>query len=130
MIIPILLILLTGSLYAQTAKVIQLTPEDANEAKLLYKQKAEVEQKIEDLENKIHGFYLIIHSRDISHGQYAVPKPGWGTGTFEYSEDYKFIVPKQNTILNTLSVVSPFGEGNCLQYYPTTNSFTDNLTSR
>ena len=43
---------------AQTAKVIQLSPEDATKAAALYQQKADIEKQITDLEEKITESYL------------------------------------------------------------------------
>ncbi len=44
--------------HAQTAKVVQLSPADAAEAKSLYEQKAAIEKKIADLQERISHQYV------------------------------------------------------------------------
>jgi hypothetical protein len=102
---------LTVTSFAQTAKVIQLSPEDAAEAKSLYEQKAAIEQKIEAMEEKVATDYLEDKTKPAAY-RYCVkfvgdtcvqggPKDvhyprrdGWESG-FEFSVDFKFIVPKK-----------------------------------
>jgi hypothetical protein len=60
---------------AQSAKVVALSDADAKLAKSLYEQKAAVEAKIDALNKRIHE------------------QSKW-TMDFEYSEDFRFIVPK------------------------------------
>lgn len=90
--LALFLVLAASPLFGQTAKVIQLSPEDAAQAKSLYAQKAEIEKKISSLVDGVHDKYLIIshHGPD---GLYGIYKDGWNNG-FEFSDDYKFIVPK------------------------------------
>jgi hypothetical protein len=90
--IALFLILAASPLIGQTAKVIQLSPEDAAQAKSLYTQKAEIEKKIKDLEDAVHDKYLITAHHG-SQGLYGTYKEGWSAG-FDYSEDFRFIVPK------------------------------------
>lgn len=101
---------------AQTAKVIQLSPEDAKQAQNLYAEKAEVEAKIADLQNKIKVEYLSEYQE--SFGSYTLP--GWELG-FEYSTDFKFIVPKP-TPLNLNSLFP--STGNCSWIAPATGTIT------
>jgi hypothetical protein len=70
---------------AQTAKVIQLPDNLAKQAKALYQEKADVEKKIADLQQQITDAYLKQSSN-------------WSFG-FEFSEDFRFIVPKSYTPL-------------------------------
>jgi hypothetical protein len=122
--IVLLSVLLTISavpqIIAQTAKVIQLSPEDAAKAKDLYAQKADIEKKIADLQAKIAGGYTTEKKEQQylnccccgikeSDGKTYVTqfKDGWGGG-FEYSSDFKFIVPKMPPAYS----VSPY------QYWP------------
>jgi hypothetical protein len=88
-----------GTLNAQTAKVIALSPEDAELAKSLYNQKTALEKKIADFQDGIKKHYLVEVDKT-SSGYCWLGKPcpsyrdGWGFGEFEFSEDFKFIVPK------------------------------------
>jgi|ERR1700721_1118235 len=86
--------------YGQDAKVVQLSSEDAAQAKVLHQatidaQKAEAEfvvvvrnkylQEEPPLPKGIFNFWSPCSFRAIS---------GWGCGEFTYSEDFRFIVPK------------------------------------
>lgn len=85
-----------GCLQAQTAKVIQLSPEDAAQAKALYAQKADIEKQIAGLEQKITTKYLAKDKSSsfwVFNNQESSPWP-WLNG-FEYSDDFKFIVPNK-----------------------------------
>ena len=100
---------------AQTAKVIQLSPEDATKAAALYQQKADIEKQITDLEEKITESYLKgkADSYFCGVGYICVaspaPKSGWESG-FEYSSDFKFIVPKPvSTSIGLYPICYPYG---------------------
>lgn len=110
---------------AQTAKVIALSPEDAAQVKSLYEQKAAIEKQLADLQKKIADKYtMVYHDYPTSACLQICPNGvcpntpctdfpkvteeekkaahvrerafGW-EGGFEFSEDYKFIVPKPYT---------------------------------
>ena len=100
----ILFLALSLPCVAQTAKVLQLTPDEAKQAKTLYDQQAALEKQIADFHDAITKKYL--HEKNVAgydpktfagwlytEGQ---SKPGWFNG-FEYSEDFQFIVPKSYT---------------------------------
>lgn len=93
--------------FSQTAKVIALSPEDAKQAESLYQQKKDIEDKIAKLEDLVKNKYLI-EGVPLYMGcvfiEIANPYPnqtnlhycrlaGW-EGGFQFSEDFKFIVPK------------------------------------
>jgi hypothetical protein len=87
---------------AQTAKVIQLSESDAAEAKSLYAQQKEIEAKIADLRYRITKNYLTASKEEEGHtntysdprgGGWVWVKEGWGGGNYDFSEDFKFIVP-------------------------------------
>ena len=78
--IILFMLFLSTSLYSQTAKVIQLSPEDANSAKSLYEQKTQIEVEIWHLQDRIKKEYINDPYR-------------WGSTDFEFSDDFKFIVP-------------------------------------
>lgn len=109
-------VFLAATLHAQTAKVIQLSPEDAAQAKSLHEQKEALDKKIADLQQKIHDNYLSVEVQYPTTACIAFnraetciprkptpaeekaarglgPKKGWESGKFEYSDDFKFIVP-------------------------------------
>ena len=88
----------------QTAKVIPLTQKDATEAKSLYAQQKDIEGKIADLRYRITKDYLTASKEEEGHtSTYSDPqgggrvwvRNGWGDGHFDFSEDFKFIVPQE-----------------------------------
>ena len=79
-----IILLLAGVAGAQTAKVVELKPDDAKLAQSLYAQKAEIDRKISDQSADILKRY-IGRGGLIQYG-------GWDAG-FEFSTDFKFIVP-------------------------------------
>lgn len=91
--VALFLILAASPLIGQTAKVIALSPEDAAEAKTLYTQKAEIEKRIINLTDTIQHKYLALVPPHEGLNGFRHFKDGWSIG-FEFSEDYKFIVPK------------------------------------
>lgn len=119
---------------AQTAKVVILSPEDAAQAKALYEEKAAVEKKIADLQAQISHKYIsrelifptaaciTLERADGTFPDCTPPKPtaqqekashewhileGWNLG-FEFSEDFKSIVPKQTPTTPPLSIACPW----------------------
>ena len=85
-------LLLAAALHAQTAQVIQLTSEEAAQAKALYAEKAAIDVKIGQLHDHIMTNHL---TRD---QKYWDVQPFWlvpWTNDFEFSTDFKFIVPAQ-----------------------------------
>jgi hypothetical protein len=86
-------LLLAAALHAQTAQVIQLTSEEAAQAKALYAEKAAVEAKIGQLHDHITTKYVtpVLRTWNDAHPYDLCP---WFVG-FEYSADFKFIVPAQ-----------------------------------
>lgn len=93
---------------AQTATVVELKAEDAALAKRLYAEKAGIEKQIADLEVKIRGTYLK-PACDKNSITFCAGSPTWYNG-FEYSTDFKFIVPKPQ--VTTLTC----GSSNFLMY--------------
>jgi hypothetical protein len=94
------LLLAATTLHAQTAKVIQLNPEDAALAKSLHEQKEALDKKIADFDDGVRKHYLLETKKEgniltfafCSNGPCPTYKQGW-SGGFEFSDDYKFIVP-------------------------------------
>lgn len=93
------------SLHAQTAKVIQLNDKDAQHIKALYEQKQQIESEIALFQDTVRGQYtqvkvdtpdnamcVTFDARE-SHCTITSVLPGWENG-IEFSEDFKFIVPK------------------------------------
>lgn len=89
----------TCNIWAQNAKVVALSAEDAALAKSLYEQKAEIEKRIDELHATIERKYLLAP---------CTPEPAyfnnpqadkakcllepWIEG-FVYSEDFQYVVP-------------------------------------
>ena len=99
-VLALLSIFLALPLAAQTAQVVQLTPEEAAQAKALYTQQAEIAAKIEALRQGIVKAHLLASGDDWScvtggTSQTLKIKRDWACGDFEYSADFKFIVPSK-----------------------------------
>ena len=101
-LLTILIFAFAFACHAQDAKVIQLSPSDAAEAKSLYAQQKELDAKFADLRYRITKNYLTASKEEEGHtNTYSDPhgagwvwvKNGWGTGNFNFSEDFRFIVP-------------------------------------
>jgi hypothetical protein len=107
------------SLNAQSAKVIQLSPEDAKQAKQLHdaseaaaKKESEFQDVIrerylkaskeEEGHTQTYGYLFTFQGKEKSHGYWV--KSGWGNGTFEFSEDFRFIVPVAGIGVNSISM--------------------------
>ena len=131
-VMSLLFVLATPLMHGQTAKVIQLSPEDARQAKALDDAQNELTAKIAAFRETIKQKYLVTTDKkeagDCYAGQFMVsyvtdgslvlgddgtissatkpaekpqtpPKPapyyrlGWRCGEYQYSDDFKFIVP-------------------------------------
>jgi hypothetical protein len=148
--------LLSVCAHAQTALVIQLKPEDAVKAKQLYDEQTKVDQEIKDLQKRIEDNYLS-YSMPISNcttvllssptvdtpcspKDLLTVKKEWTT--WEFSSDFKFVVPKPNPPVTggyswsltpcyggayaypttgSPFVINPSGISTILDGYPTTN---------
>ena len=98
--------------HAQSAKVIALTPEDAAKIAKLSAQKAEIERQIEEFNKHVTDFYLTTPAESVTAGgtewfcywadnKHKCSRYGWND--FEYSTDFKYIVPKATpTPTNTI----------------------------
>ena len=98
----------------QTAKVIQLSPEDAKQAATLYAKKADIEKQIDALHVEITQKYI---SKE--QGWLVFSSNPWSNG-FEYSDDFKFIVPKganQSGGISSVPVTPTYTIQSC-PYYP------------
>jgi len=94
----LLFLFLSLPAFSQTAKVIQLTPDEARQAKDLYDQEQALKQKRADFDDAIRKKHIFDNPEKYK-GLYYAPgfpplKEGW-TREFEYSEDFKFIVPQR-----------------------------------
>ncbi len=77
--IALIFVLATVLAYGQNAKVVPLSAEDAAKAKSLYEEQDKVNREISDLQAKIKKFYL--------------SPLKWPTADFQFSEDFKYVVP-------------------------------------
>jgi hypothetical protein len=103
--IVILSLLLVAGAQAQTAKVVVLSGEDAQRAASLHRLLIDTQSSIREFDADIRAKYLRNPDNKTNHtprGPVESPgrnfqqygfKEGWGTGDFEYSDDYKYIVP-------------------------------------
>lgn len=88
---------------AQTAKVVALTPDEAREAKAISDQQKELDNRLAALRHKIIASHLYADGEEYWSCSIGLPiehhiKEGWGCGSdFEFSDDYRFIVPSRNT---------------------------------
>lgn len=97
---------------AQTAKVVQLTPDEAKQAKVLHDEQIALSKRQSDFDQAIAAKYTteerkggwICIANGCTEGStkgtkqlvYRDTKEGWNLG-FVYSDDFKFIVPKTYT---------------------------------
>jgi hypothetical protein len=146
---PLKLTLLTLTLaiqsLAQTAKVIQLSPQDAAEAKQVYEAQVAANKRVEEFRAKIDAKYLTkqepgsdpptflagricsiggncappetpaekkarIAADELDKRTHAHPVHLEGWSMFEFSDDFKFIVPKSTFTTNPNSL-QPCGAG-------------------
>lgn len=109
------LVALTVPLLGQTAKVIALTPNETARAKQLKMDQENLTIETQEFELMIKHEYLMTSppANVIPNAIYngcsgnncwsSNWKPGWGNnGEFEYSEDYRFIVPKSAAPLTNI----------------------------
>lgn len=105
--VAVLLAASVGSV-AQSAKVEAISAEDTVKIKALYaekaaldKQMAAVEKKISDFNEGIKARYLTTKEPDkgwcsasfSTASGYVWIKNGWACGAFQYSDDFRFVVP-------------------------------------
>ena len=97
---------------AQTAKVVQLTPDEAKQAKALYDQQQELTKVTEQFRAALRDKYLKRPpdppQPKVTVGSFSLcgvslcpanysPSPykaGWESGEYIYTDDFKFLVPK------------------------------------
>lgn len=109
---------------AQTAKVIELSPEDAALAKRLHENQIEIERQMKEFQRHVRITYLLEHnahsgSAGFGNGHCVVKEgeiiPGWFCGDFDLSDDFRFIVPTPMTTFtpqpncSTFTVTDPAG---------------------
>jgi hypothetical protein len=75
--------------FAQNAKVIALSPSDAAKSQQLHEAAIAAQKAVEDFDKEVDHKYTYDSSAAIQ----PVHKKGWESGV-EYSEDWRFIVPK------------------------------------
>lgn len=103
---------LAPSMEGQTAKVEAISFEDTVRIKALFAEKAVLDKQMAELQKKIDAFnqviaqrYLTTHGADKGWciaappeegfviGIYTWYKNGWACGAFQYSDDFRFVVP-------------------------------------
>lgn len=120
--------------HGQTAKVIQLSPDDAKQAKALYDEQIALDKRKAAFEELVRTRYLTVKKGDKEWGDEGVVfsingagvtvktsyRAGWNYGQFEYSEDFKYIVPKSMLINGTGSL--QFWNNGCNYINPVTTT--------
>ena len=116
----VILLMATACCMAQNAKVIQLSPEDAAQAKALADEQKALDEKTAAFREAVKQKYLVTTERKEAGDCYAgvfmtnatsgflvlgdgtinwssKPEPyyrrGWRCGEYQYSDDFNFIVP-------------------------------------
>ena len=97
---------------SQTAKVIPLTADEAIKAKQLHDAARTAQKASDEFDQAISSKYAWASGSVIQGAHIA--KEGWDYG-IEFSEDYRFIVPKR------LPQPSPYVNG-CMQFTPASGS--------
>jgi hypothetical protein len=105
------------SVNGQTAKVIALTPDETKEAKSIAEARAELDKREVALRAQIDVRYLhtkepqgnVITTHTFADGDWYYVRSGWENG-FLFSDDWKFIVPKQSTLSGDVTThpICPF----------------------
>jgi hypothetical protein len=147
---------MTVGCFAQTAKVIALTPDETDDIRLMQNTLTNLLQAVEEQKAEIAAYDLKIEQKyislrfpttasicietkeDLAKGIHCLPPPlplvddpdkswqrmdGWENG-FEYSEDYKFIVPKARAYNTTSTCICGYGTTTCpCLYTPAGNPY-------
>lgn len=94
------------AIHAQTAKVIALSPVEVKQAQALDAEQKELTARKVAFDEAIRVKYLKAPKEDEGHtyaSGYGTPgfmwiRSGWGQGEFQFSEDWKYIVPAPLTV--------------------------------
>ena len=112
-IVMLILVLITTSLFGQNAKVVPLSEKDAIRAASLYKTMKDAEKAWEDFQTEVRENYLVVKPNKTCSWEHTCTdcisvcnryKDGFNFGGFSFSEDFKFIVPKENSISYTWAI--------------------------
>lgn len=104
--------LLATSLGAQTANVIELKPDDALKVKTAWQELQKAEARWKDVNDLIDFSYVEVpYENALISGRSYHPREGFQNG-FEFSNDFKYIVPKSSQI-TTNNIINRWG-GVCL----------------
>lgn len=98
-----LIVLMCGAAFAQDAVVVELSPTDAVKAKQLYEAKAAADKAWDDLYTGMAQRY---------------PASFLRYGSFEFSKDFRFVVPKQAQNSGTI------WSSGCMTFVPSSGTFT------
>lgn len=96
--LALLSVLLAIPIFAQDAKVIELSTADATRAKLAYESLQKAQTEWDAVKKKVSETYLSDPRQLSSSGlTFTIPiKQGWSVG-FDFNESFRFIVPKPST---------------------------------
>ncbi len=112
----VLILALAACGLAQTAKVMALSPEDAKKAAALNAAAVKATAELNDFHDYVAKKYLATENPNESNcfsGTIGAPSGNevhgwlrdWNCGNFEFSEDFKFIVPQREQPKS----ISPYG---------------------
>lgn len=107
----IVLLLSATSCFGQSAQVIKLPDDLAAKAKALYEQRDKIEDEIIHLRADISKDYTTKWVKDKQDPQVAFGSPikGWPSPEFEFSSDFKYIVPVEYVTKTSYSTVPLYG---------------------
>lgn len=115
-LITTLLLLLPAFVQAQDAVVVQLTSEEAAQARALHAEMEEADKAWKNYQEHITKKYTMTPGKDclfVFNGQAdkncAEVKPEWKNATIEFTKDFRFIVPLRLSTLNPPCVGGQFG---------------------
>lgn len=126
-IVAFLVIFFCVAAKAQTTKVIPLSSDESKEISNLYSLKASIEERLDIVKMDLYNKYIC-----------KSPSIAWVSGYFDYgfefSDDYKYILPKKNANLGSCLCVSSGGNYYYCPCTPTYNiysggSITDGVSS-
>lgn len=86
--------------FPQSANVIALSADDTTRVKKAWDALQKAQKDWDDTRESITNGYLVAPSDKESGCMSPTPiKKGWGCGDFDFSKDFRFIVPKEKIIV-------------------------------
>lgn len=108
-----LILLLTASTQAQTARVVELSASDTAQAKALYVEQEALTKRTIAFRESIQKRYL--YDPSVPARSFSPFKEGWDIG-FQYSVDFRFIVPLPAPIYYPAATIGGVGTLYCTNF--------------